>query len=586
MSDYIAPFLLSQEALDSLPDGVFIVPVCTTRERFEKITNALWQGAFPVNVAESYDHLVDWLEAIPRIRAGCEYDPTDACNVIALNDPRITWHPESPYDVGAEVPEGYLHHPWTIVTNSIIDQIVLQWGLGYKAGDVLTDFQKIPAGESWENILSDGYLIFPRFRINDLEGNGTVKLHLLNIPQGGRAWILVDDVIYLDLPKNKFVELDTDLTSFPPETNAEVIIEIEIEGVGTHHLDVVYIPAMDVAFIPLFFGGGVRAIELCGFGMPLIDPCCPDQTDILLKIFQQNNTYMSFVTNLLYDGVAPESFAPDAPENYDSDTDDTNPDARLRALCAAVTRYVYNVLSAVVQANADSDAVGDILEQFPPFGIVLGLVDFAVDVAGDALAGLMGDTAAINDVICHMLGNLNGQPTTQEAFRDSVDPGAFTVLSNQWQIAIMIDVANASQANWRAFVSMLPEIYDTVAGGGAVDCPCDCEDDIELTDFANTGTVITPMGDCIYKFFQSVPIFETGSDRYYHSFRDTLGRCLHIENTGDVGMPTQAVSNTTAVDCAGVETNFVGGFEGGELRSAHWRMALDTTYLKITLADE
>jgi len=172
--------------------------------------------------------------------------------------------------------------------------------------------------------------------------------------------------------------------------------------------------------------------------------CCPDEITILRQIFTQNNNYYSFVMNLLDDGESANSFAPDAPENYDSNDGDEFPYARTRALCAAVNQYVLNVLNSVIRANAAADAVGDIIEQLPPFGFIFGFVDALVDVAGDALAGLAGDREAIADVVCHMLARLNGQAVTQPNFRDSVDVSAFEPLSNAWQIAVMVDVANAS----------------------------------------------------------------------------------------------------------------------------------------------
>lgn len=575
---YIAPYLID-EIYVSLPEGQFIVPVCTTRERFKLITNALWNAGSEVGNG-SYDHLVDWLDALSRIRAGCEFDPTDNCNVLFPDNERLTWFPESPYAPLPDVPDGYNFHPFTIVDSSIISDIISVFGFGYKIGDVYTDLTKIPIGSSWTDLLTTQYLNFPRFRINDLQGRGTVKIHFLNIPQGGRALVTVDGVIYLNPYANRLVELSVDKLSFPPETEVEQTIEVEVEGSGTHFIDVVWLPVVDNDFIPLFFGGGIRYIELCGFDMPIADPCCPDEFNILYKIFQQNNLYQEFVLNMLDDGT-PESFAPDAPENYDSNTGDADTNARIRALCAAVTKYVNNVISGVLQAQRDADAVADVIEIFPPFGIILGLVDIVVDIAVEALVALAGDRDAINDVICHMVANLSGQAVTQAIFKDSVVPSAFTPLSNQWQVAVMIDIANASVSNWRAFTSILGELYESISGGAQVDCPCDCEDDIILIDYFGSGNTITPIGDCHFYFHQLEPI----DGKYYFSFRDTLGRCLLIEASTNPTYPTQGAigTETFATDCSGTESEFVGGFTGGEARSVHWWQAGGENWFKITL---
>jgi hypothetical protein len=581
MPEYVAPFLLSNIPLEDLPEGQFIVPVCTTRERFALITSALWGSNLMNADPSSYAHLVDWLEAIPRIRAGCEFDPADNCSVLALDSERIEWFPESPYAPLSLVPDGYNFHPYTVVDSSLISQIISLFGLGYKIGDVYTDLTKIPIGSSWEDLLTTQYLNFPRFRILDLQGQGTVKLHFLNIPQGGRALISIDGVIYLNPYANRLRELSVDKLSFPPETEVEQIIEVEIEGSGDHFLDVVFLPTVDNDFIPLFFGGGIRAVELCGFDMPLIDPCCPDETNILVKIFNQNNAYMSFVMNMLDDRETPRSFVPDAPEIYDENTGDTDAEARVRALCAAVTRYIYNILSAIVQNYAAEDQIGDILELFPPYGIIIGILDAVVDIAQEAIAGLIGDTDAINDVICQMVDGLSGEANTHAIFKASVDPSAFTPLSNAWQVAVIIDIANASVINWRAFNNILPELYETISGGADVDCPCDCNDDITLVDYLGTGCIITPVGDCIWRFYQ--PLADD-PDVYLFSFRDVDNQCLFVEESPDPTKPTAGVGgDTTSTSCLDVETNYVGGFSGENLKQVDWRQTLQTTYYKITL---
>lgn len=320
------------------------------------------------------------------------------------------------------------------------------------------------------------------------------------------------------------------------------------------------------------------AVNMCS-------PCCPDEIRILRQIFQQNNMYMSFVTNLLDDGETANSFAPDAPENYDSNDGDEFPYARTRALCAAVNQYVLNVLAGVIRSQVAVDLVGDVIEQLPPFGIIFGIVDALVDVAGDALAGLAGDREAITDVVCHMLASLNGQPVTQPVFRGSVDVSAFEPLSNAWQIALIVDVSNASVANWRAFTSLLPDLYEQISAGGSVDCPCDCDDDLVLSDWYGTGTIITPVGDCIYRFEQLTPIFETPPDvpRYYHSVRDDLNRCILIENSPNPSYPTDASSDYWLTDCEDNDGSGVGG-GGGEVKRMRWRGAALTHY-KITLAE-
>lgn len=562
---YVAPFLLTDEDLESLPDGTFIVPICTTRERFRKITNALWAGGFDDAELGSYDHLVDLLEAIPRIRAGCEYDPTENCRVLPLNSAQIAWFPESPYNPDEDVPSGYLNHPWTLVDTSILSSIIAGFGLGYKAGDVFTDILHIPFDEYEPENLYNNYHDLPNIRISGLMGAGIVRLHLLGIPQGGRIGLFKNGVV--DLFALQLVETNKDLGSFPPETQTATIVEVQFESAGENFLDVVWLPVLDEGIVPLFYGGGIRAIEVCGFGMPLTDPCCPDENDLLVTIInnQNSNTAWWF---MMFDDGTPPSFAPDAPENFDSSTGDTNPAARTNALCDAVRRYVYSILEQTAHNIAVSDDITDVISLFPPFGVIVGLVTQALEnMTSSAFAALMADTAAINDVICAMVAGLAGEPVSYDNFRDSLNPGDFSPTSNQFQIAVIIDINNAMPANYRGFASILGSEYQRLTNGGSSDCPCGCADDIVLEGVGTT-TVVQLTANT----FQITQTVIDGSDPARPNarvavVRDILGRCFKLVDEG-----AQGASDSGGTYCNG--TTFVattGGSEGVEVTRLWYR---------------
>lgn len=580
MPDYIAPFLLSQVDLETLPDGVFIVPVCTTRERYIAITNALWRGGLNHDDAPGYAHLVDWLEAIPRIRSGCEYDPTDNCNALYPDNPRITWFPESPYAPEAEIPDGYNFHPWTIVDSGNLSGLIGENLLGFKVGDVFTDLSKIPIGSSWEDLLTTQYLNFPRFRINDLVGRGSVQIHFLNIVQGGRALIAVDGVIHLNPYANRLAELAVDTFSFPPETEVEQTIEIEIEASGTHFIDVVFLPTVDDTFIPLFFGGGLRWIELCGFDMPLIDPCCPDDDRNLQELIRLGHDERSFILRIMDDGTDPKSFAPDAPDHFDSNVDDPNPEARTSALCELIKDYVWSLLKNIVETYAEADAVTDIITGLPIFNPIAGLIDFGVDIGQSIIQGLAGDVDAVNAVICQMYEALKGEPVQRDAFRDSVDPSAFSPLSNEFQIAVIVDISNATLEHYRAFVHSMGSHYEQAAAGADNNCMCGCFDDLILSDWVPAGNTIEHVGECLYKLTQTTQL----NGFYYFSFQDDLTRCLHVEVSPDPARPTVAVGTDTHIyRCVGADYHGVGGIEGTDIERVYFRTDHPVTYYKITL---
>lgn len=574
-NNYVAPYLYNGLHVPLPAEGTFVVPVCTTRERFDKIMNALWwYGAHQEDF--DFDHLIDWLDACSRIQPGCDYDPTENCRVVLPDNPLITWSPENPYSPGSEVPSGYPFHPWTIVDSSILSQIILDGFLGLQVGDIITDLTKIPVGTSWEDLLTTQYANFPGFRISGLEGRGVVKLHLLAVPQGGRAWVMVDDVIYINPLANLFVDLDRDFTSFPPETAVDITIEVTIEGAGAHHLDVIFLPTVNEAFVPIFFGGGFRYAELCGFELPIVDPCCPDENDLLVTIINNQNNSQAWWFMMFDDGT-PDSFAPDAPENFDSNTGDTNPAARTNALCDAVRRYVYSVMRGLVNNYAAADTIGDILEQFPPFGIIVGMVDAAVDVLQSAVSGLANDTEAINDVICHMVSNLAGEPLSQTAFRDSVNPGSFGSTTNQFQIAVVVDINNAQAANYRAFASILGSEYERLANGGTSDCPCGCADDIVIEPF-NNATIVQLTANTFQVTQTNIDSSDPGQpNARVATFRDILGRNFKLVDI------SESISDGSWRDCANVDHYTLGGIDGVEGNRMSLRMWSSDIDLIITV---
>jgi len=588
---YVAPYLLSTETLNALPDGAFIVPVCTTRERFAKITNALWAGGFDDSELGSYDHLVDFLNAIPRIRAGCEYEPNEACNQIPLDSPLLSWYPESPFSPNETVPSGYNYHPYTVVTNSIIDQIVLQFGLGYQVGDVLTDFQKIPIGSSWSDLLGAQYLNFPRVRISGLEGAGVASIKLLSIPQGGRAFIVVDDIIHLTPQDNVFIELDMDLTSFPPETNIENTYSVTIESAGAHHIDVIFIPALDVTFIPLFFGGGIRSIELCGFGVsPMTTGCCDEtnnllrrQNELLTKLYEvvKGGFELKPIANMIVDSFPPSC----VPFGYDSGIgdDETMPPKRAGALCWTIDKYVDAVLYQALR------------EMLVPIGILETLVpdvanipdDFKylrVDLfAGVTLAGLVGAWTGGRDIVkCIMHTALAGQPNTFSIFRESVKSASNTDYVLRF-LYIMIEQANNVPDNWKAFgrvlefAASLPDIENF-----ACPCPetgCVSADDIILV----ADSPDTTLEKLTSNTWRVISTYKKGDDparpdATYAAIRDIYGRCVDFQAF------SQSQSDGTMWDCSGNPAYSIGG-QGGIGEKVEWRIWDGTTIDTVVTID-
>jgi len=306
-------------------------------------------------------------------------------------------------------------------------------------------------------------------------------------------------------------------------------------------------------------------------GTNMCSGCCPQEYNLLLQIFNQNNFYMSYVMNMLDDGT-PQSFMPDAPEGFTENTGDENVGARVRALCPAVVRYVYNVLNSVVNNYAAADQIGDILELLPPFGIIVGFVDAVTDIAQDAVAGLVGDTAAVNDVICQMLASLTGAENTQDNFRDSVNPSAFEPLSNSWQIAVIVDIANASIANWRAFNGILPELYEQMQSGAPADCPCCDPADFQIV--AVNDCIVTNVDATHWRVQQTNFIVE-GVDphRIFEAvIKDEFDRCININSASGT-----AASSYRVTRCNGVVETGTGGSGGIVIENGEFKREQVTT---------
>lgn len=378
-----------------------------------------------------------------------------------------------------------------------------------------------------------------------------------------------------------------------------------------------------------------RLIEMLMTGDAcMVDPCCPETNELLTEIrdinleivtnlttiINQNTTiidndttiinqnenaeyneyvnqYNSFVTNnsntlnfnsMLYDGN-PQSIYSEAGEDFN-----TTGDGRL---CAAIEAYinaqVYTHVQQAVAAEFVAGAVSGVVGVLATaaglatggLSIALGIaLNTAIFLGVSTWRSILEDEEAQRKVRCCMYDALKDQEFSYATFQTSVDSCDFEEGSNEARLAEQIAHDNFYyQENWTAFIRAMAQGTAT----SDQNCVCNCDDDVVLEDFDGTGCIITPMGNCIYKFYQSTPSDEDGIF-YEKSFRDILGRCLLVENTGDPTMPTEAVGYfTTVTNCEDVEGSFPGGFDGGTLKQVHWWNGYTpTTYYKITLAPE
>lgn len=278
----------------------------------------------------------------------------ERCAEYPASNLRIAYEPNDPFLTPDYTPPTYTLPPW--YTNPAIPLP------GVLPGDAMVNFLGIPGVADLPNIDIPGLLAagFPRFRVSGIEGDKTVELHFVTVPQGGNAIITVDGGI---VPVS-VVELGADLTAIPaPETPGATVEEITVTGTGMHYIDVTFVPILDnEAGLPIFFGGGLRKVVICGLSpdcdeegtalpfdvrQPEENPCILEKTedgetwtefaDITLCLKESIVTTPSGGTAIVSDGVYTPPAS--APANADPRTwaraTRAGTDAEIKCLAAA-----------------------------------------------------------------------------------------------------------------------------------------------------------------------------------------------------------------------------------------------------------
>lgn len=313
--------------------------------------------------------------------------------------------------------------------------------------------------------------------------------------------------------------------------------------------------------------------------------------------FVYHNEQMQIFNTMIYDGT-PQSISPNLPPESNFGTDED-------ALCLALKNhfnammYIWNsgtVLTAIGAGLAASVAIAVGAALAPvTFGgsVAIGLgiaANLLIGVSGLVFNDIINNPEAQRKVLCCLFDTLKDSPITFDAWKNMGDGCTFPDEPNAEVLLDMFRQAAQVEANYQAFLRLLGQGQGQ---GNAQDCACDCEDDISLQDFSGTGCVITPMGNCVYRFTQAT-ITETTSPpegRRYFSFRDEFLRCLKIEFAPEP-YPLATAGGCTTIGCCGQADyngdNFGGGFAPTTLISVNWWVGgnnTDPQYYKITLQD-
>jgi hypothetical protein len=300
-----------------------------------------------------------------------------------------------------------------------------------------------------------------------------------------------------------------------------------------------------------------------------------------------NNQNMTEYNTKIYDGT-PQSIAPNLGENFDSDGGDD-------AICGAVKAYIDKVINDYstrvnLQALAFSIAAGAATALFTLVTAGAGLPLAAVAwgfLSTTAVAGSAGlwnaiaaDEAAKRKVYCCMIDSLRGAEITQDNFKTAVLDCGFDPTTSEGRIAGLIQNESNNDGNYLAFLRALG-----ANAGHAADCNCDCEDELILED-PTYGTVITSLGNCIFRFVQTT--ITMPDNQYYAQAQDSLGRCIRFEVVeGYEGQSDDGYAEGDGC-CGDDDFTGTGGFTERKVTRVLWshnagdRPSIDSRY-KVTL---
>lgn len=252
---YTSPKSLIGLVQDIVPDGDFLLPVCTNKERFLLMLQALMYYRSVTENHNNLDHMIDVLEAMAYIndphRSPCFPDPEARDETVCVdylpNAGIISYAPGDPFNQPDYTPPGYTGPPFTVINNDIIEGL-----FGLQDGDVVTGIFGAPV---FTPAIGQG---LARLRVA-VKGKATVELHLLTLPFGGSALITLDG----NPLSTVVVELIRNTALIPPEDNVVLIYEVETFTEGDHVVDVSFIPSFGGVATFIGYGGGLRKVNIC-----------------------------------------------------------------------------------------------------------------------------------------------------------------------------------------------------------------------------------------------------------------------------------------------------------------------------------
>lgn len=394
----------------------------------------------------------------------CSDEESDDCIEYPTNAEFITYLPKDPYTgIGSDT--GYLLPPFIRFGDILPDMSLgfVEELTGYRANDILVLIGSLPLGAEWDELVEALTNGLPRVEIN-VTGSGRVLIHFVLVPFGGRVLISLDDPlnileIFTGLITDGYrtIELERDLSSFPPEDDSDHIEEIEFDTEGEHTIYLYFVPALDDAFIPAGFGGGIRSIEVClnDESDIMIDcgdfqDCYEDNPDNVamqnIVLTNMDNATEQFLADLdtLYDDTNPNSIN-DAIPTIPPDTDEKE------ALCWAIetwlNQYATAKTSKIRAASGLSqawDAIqSTIVDAYGILNNVLGFLPlpdlFGCFVDNATALAALADSEAMELVKCKLYEELAGISLVEGSLEGAINAAVADLTDTAQDIACMLD---------------------------------------------------------------------------------------------------------------------------------------------------
>jgi len=187
----------------------------------------------------------------------------------------------------------------------------------------------------------------------------------------------------------------------------------------------------------------------------MTDPCCPETNELLRQLLAAQGQTVGLTLQQLDDGT-PQSFAPEAPTNWDGESADSpySNDSYNNALCSAVNDFL---ASAIRDAGVNlglAATIGGLISG--AIGIVNPVAGFVVRVVvgltAAALTAAMNDTQAVQNVVCCIIRGLKGREVSASTLAGSLAASGCALSdANEQVIATVFNTYASNLDNYRAF---------------------------------------------------------------------------------------------------------------------------------------